>query len=128
MKKSILLVFPLLVIGLLLSSCGIVSEITAVSEAGNNFMIALRDREFDTSYDMLTPAVRDEIGTKVEWVAFARPRNFDSWTFSNTEFKNDQAQIDGEAMLGVEKYSIRLVFQKMGTQWLISGINIEFIE
>lgn len=128
MKKKSLLVFPLLIAALLLSACGIVNELTAVTKAGGDFMTALRDREFDTSYDLLTTNVKNEIGDKNDWVTFARPRNFDSWTFSNTEFENDMAQIDGEAMLGADKYDIRLVFQKVGEEWMIAGMNIEFVE
>ncbi len=128
MKNRSLLVFPLLIAALLLSACGIVNELTTVTATGNDFMTALRDRDFDTSYDMLTTGVKNEIGDKGAWVTFARPRNFDSWTFSNTEFENDMAQIDGEAMLGTDKYDIRLVFQKVGEAWMIAGMNIEFVE
>jgi hypothetical protein len=122
-RISILLVFAIVVI-MTLSACGVVGEITAVSDAGKAFMTALRDADHATSWNMLTSDVQTEIGSEPAWVEFATPRNFSEWKFSETNVENDTAQIDGEATLGADTYTLRLVLDKVDEEWKISGISV----
>ena len=73
---------------------------------------------------MLATSVQDEIGSTDAWVEFVTPRNFSDWTFTNTQVENATAQMDGEATLGEETYTIVLVFDKIDDAWKVSGINI----
>jgi hypothetical protein len=74
---------------------------------------------------MLTTSLQTEIGTYADWVNFASPRAFDTWSFSNTNVQNAQAQMDGECSIGSDAYTLTLVFDKVGTDWKVSGINIK---
>jgi hypothetical protein len=108
---------------LVLTACGAVSQVTAVSNAGKAFMTALKDGNHQASWDMLTQTVKDEVGNYDGWVAFATPRNFSTFSFSSNNITNNEAQLDGEASLNGETYTVTLVFDKTGDQWLVSGIN-----
>ncbi len=124
MKKRISVVMILAVLSLLiLPACGLTSDMSSVGDAGKAFMTALRDADHQASWDLLTPAVQEEIGGYDNWVAFATPRNFETFSFNSTNVENDQAQLDGEATLGSDTYLVTLVFDKTGDSWLISGIN-----
>ena len=125
MKKSAVISLGLLLV-VVLSSCGVVNELSKVSSTGNTFMTALRDVDLVTSWNMLAPSLQNEIGDRTLWSDWASPRNFESWSFSNTEINNDQGQLDGEATIGNEIYKITLVFQNINTEWKVTGINIVF--
>lgn len=118
----------ILVAGMSLSACGIATELKAVNAASETLMTAFRDGDALTSYNLLTPEVQAEVGDITNWQSFIEPRNFSAWKFTNTQFENDVAQVDGEAILGDETYTILLILQKLEGSWKFSGINITFLE
>jgi ABC-type glycerol-3-phosphate transport system substrate-binding protein len=124
MKKRLSIILVLAVLSLLvLPACGLTSDMSNVGDAGKAFMTALRDGDHQASWKLLTPAVQEEIGGYDNWVAFATPRNFETFSFNSTNVENNQAQLDGEATLGSDTYLVTLVFDKSSDEWLISGIN-----
>jgi hypothetical protein len=125
MKQSAVISIGMLLV-IILSSCSVVNELSNVSTTGTTFMTALRDVDLTTSWDMLAPSLQSEIGDRTLWSDWASPRNFESWTFSNTQINNDQGQMDGEATIGNEIYTISLVLQKISEEWKVAGINIVF--
>lgn len=124
MKKQLLVLVTLIIVSaFVLSACGVAGELTNVSDRGKAFMAALRDGDHAASWSMLTPAVQEEVGSYDDWVAFATPRNFETFSFNSNNIENNSAQLDGEATLGNETYLVTLVFDKSGDQWFVSGIN-----
>lgn len=124
MKKQVGLVSIMLIGTILLSACGLAKDIGAVQKAGNDFMTGLKDSQYQATWDMLATSLQTEIGGYDAWVTFATPRTFDTWSFSNTQVQNDQGQLDGECAIGSDAYTITLVFDRVGTDWKVSGINI----
>jgi len=122
-RIAILMVVSVVMI-MLLSACGAVKDVSTVNDLGKSFMTALRDSDTAGSWDMLTTSIQDEIGSTDTWVEFVTPRNFSDWTFTNTQVENNSAQMDGEATLGADTYTVVLVFDKIDDAWKISGINI----
>ncbi len=125
MKKQLAWITVILIGSLLLGSCSLAKDISAVQKAGSDFMTALRDKQYQVSWGMLTTALQTEIGTYDDWVNFASPRAFDSWSFSNTQVQNDEAQMDGECAIGSDAYTLTLVFGRVGAEWKVSGVNIK---
>lgn len=111
-----------------LSACSAVKDVASVNDLGKGFMTALRDGDTSGSWDMLTTAVQDEVGSTEAWTDFVYPRNFSNWNFTNTQVENDTAQMDGEATLGEETYTVVLIFDKIDDSWKISGINFALKE
>lgn len=118
-RIAIVLVAAILLV-MSLSACG---AIKGVSDVGESFMVALRDGDFDTSWELLTTDLQTEIGDKATWTESFSLYNFSDWSFSNTQIENDVAQMDGEATLGQDTFTVVLVFDKVGEAWLVSGIN-----
>ncbi len=128
MKNRIaLLLVASIVLVMALSACGAVKDVTAVNDLGKNFMTAMQNNDAAASWDMLTADIHTEIGDLATWEEFVTPRNFSEWGFSNTEVQNDVAQMDGEATLGEDIYTVLLGFTKDNDVWLIStiGFNIK---
>lgn len=122
-RIAILLVVSVIIM-MALSACGAIKDVSIVNDLGKSFMTALRDGDAESSWTMLTTAVQDEIGSQEAWQEFVAPRNFSEWSFSNTQVNNNVGQMDGEATLGTDTYTITLVFDKANDAWLVSGINI----
>ncbi|MDP3449203.1 MAG: hypothetical protein Q8R87_01390 [Anaerolineaceae bacterium] len=126
-RVAILMVVSIILI-MALSACSAVKDVASVNDLGKGFMTALRDGDTSGSWDMLTTAVQDEVGSTEAWTDFVYPRNFSNWNFTNTQVENDTAQMDGEATLGEETYTVVLIFDKIDDSWKISGINFALKE
>lgn len=121
-RLAVLMVVSVVLV-MALSACGAVKDVATVNDLGKAFMTALRDGDTSGSWDMLTTGVQEEVGSADAWVEFVTPRNFSDWTFTNTSVENATAQMDGEATLGEETYTVVLVFEKLDEIWQLSGIN-----
>ena len=126
-RVAILMVVSIILI-MALSACSAVKDVASVNDLGKGFMTALRDGDTSGSWDMLTTAVQDEVGSTEAWTDFVYPRNFSNWNFTNTQVENDTAQMDGQATLGEETYTVVLIFDKVDDSWKISGINFALKE
>jgi hypothetical protein len=125
MKTSQKMFALVLLAGLLLTACGAVNDLKAVAAQGNAFMQALKDADHAKSWAMLTPDLQKEMGGLDQWTQFAAPRNFSKWSFSSNNISNDSGQLEGEATLGSDTYSVTLVMQKVDSVWLVAGIQID---
>ncbi len=121
-RLSMLVLVSILAV-IALSACGTVSDLGSVSDTGKAFMAALRDGDHTTSWNLLDPALQQEIGTYEDWIDFANPRNFSETTFSATNVSGTEGTMEGEAVLGSETYLVNLVLYKTGESWLIAGIE-----
>ena len=126
-RVAVILVCSIVLV-MTLSACGAVKDLSAVKDAGEAFMTALREGDVVTSWNMLTTEVQAEVGDIASWQNFVIPRNFSEWKFSNTQVENNVAQLDGEATLGADNYAVVLVFEKVNDYWLLSGINFTYVE
>jgi hypothetical protein len=118
------LVLSLLLISL--TGCAIFKDSSTVGVTGNSFMTTFRDGDAKASWNMLTTEVQAEVGSQAKWEEYLTERNFSSWNFSDTQIENGVAQINGEATLGVDTYTVVLVLQKSENSWKISGVNFTF--
>ena len=124
MRKQLAWISVLIIGSVLLGACSLAKDLSVVSKLGNDFMTGLRDSQYEQTWGMLTPALQTEIGNYDAWVTFATPRTFGTWSFSNTQVQNNQAQLDGECSIEGITYTLTLVMDKVDSVWKISGINI----
>lgn len=121
-RIAILLIIAITLI-MTLSACGVTKDSVAVNDLGKSFMVALRDEDTLSSWNMLTTSIQNEIGGIEEWTEFAYPRNFSNWDFISTNVERNFAKMGGEATLGSNQYTVLLIFEKIENEWKISGIN-----
>ena len=125
MKIKIFVISVILVLMLAMTACGAVSSLKSANTTGDAFMQALKDQNNEASWNLLAQNVKDEIGDQAAWANFTQPRNFDSWKFNSTNITDKQAQLDGEATISGDTYTVTLIMDPNGENWLISGINFE---
>lgn len=124
MKKTFVIVMVALLSMLLLVSCTANKDAATVSSVGATFMTALKNGDHLASWDLLSSNIKEEVGSYDNWVAFASPRHFESFKFSDTNVSNDKAEMKGEAVLTNRLYNVDLVFGKSADGWKITGIHI----
>lgn len=125
MKIKIFVISVILVLMLAMTACGAVSSLKTANTTGDAFMQALKDQNNEASWNLLAQNVKDEIGDQAAWANFTQPRNFDSWKFNSTNITDKQAQLDGEATISGDTYTVTLIMDPDGENWLISGINFK---
>ncbi|MHC1740313.1 MAG: hypothetical protein AB9897_04295 [Anaerolineaceae bacterium] len=123
MKTKVFAVSLLLVLMLTVTACGAVSSLKTTGSTGDAFMQALKDQDNEASWNLLTQAVKDEVGDQAAWADFTAPRAFESWKFTSNNITNNEAQLDGTATINGETYNVTLVLDQSGDSWLISGVN-----
>ena len=124
MKKRFSLVLILLTVSLLvLPACALTQDLKGAGDVGKDFMNALKNSDYEASWNLVTPDIQTEIGGYSNWVDFATIRNFDSFSFNSTNVENNQATLDGEATLGGDTYTVQLILTKSGDNWLVAGID-----
>ena len=123
-KMAVLSVFGVIFI-LAFAGC---QTLGSISDTGNEFMTSLKNQDYAAGYALLTPDLQNELGGLDGWKTFAEPRNFSEWKFTNNQFENDSGQLDGEATLGDEVYTITLVLQQVDQAWKVAGLDIVFKE
>ena len=128
MRTRILVITAIIVSLLGLTACGAVSSLKDVGATGDAFMQALKDQDNETSWNMLTKDVQDEIGSQEAWAEFTAPRNFEKWKFTSNSVDNGMAQLEGETTLGSEAYYVTLIMYQVDEVWKIAGIDFTFKE
>ena len=124
MKKRFSLVLILLTLSLLvLPACALTKDLKGAGDVGKEFMNALKNSDYQASWNLVTPDIQTEIGGYSNWVDFATIRNFSDFSFSSTNVENDQATLDGEATLAGDTYKVQLILTKSGDNWLVAGID-----
>jgi len=124
MKKRYTLIFILLALALfILPACALTNDLKGAGDVGKEFMNALKNSDYEASWNLVTPDIQTEIGGYSNWVDFATIRNFSDFSFNSTNVENDQATLDGEATLTGDTYTVQLILTKSGDSWLVAGID-----
>ncbi len=122
MKKRYLLL--LLVVSLfILPACGLTQSLGSASDTGKEFMTALKEGDHETSWNLCTTDIQNEIGSYEHWVDFASIRNFEDFSFNSTNVENDEATLEGTATLNGDDYNVILILYKSGDDWKVAGID-----
>ncbi len=97
------------------------------ADAGEAFMTALKNGNFDQAYGLCAPTLQRELGnarnleTRVK-NAKVQPT---AWSFSSRNVSGSEAQLDGSVtFVGNREGTVRLVLQQIGSEWKISGFNL----
>ncbi|MEA5078056.1 MAG: hypothetical protein VB013_05755 [Anaerolineaceae bacterium] len=128
MKNKLLTLSVFVILILSLTACSAVSGLKTASDTANAFMQALKDQDNETSWNMLAQNIKDELGDTSAWADFTAPRGFESWNFTSTNITDGVAQVDGEAKIGSETYTVTVILDPNGDGWLVSGLNFTFKE
>lgn len=133
MKRPILILAVLLVcvcvvcIGAVVAFGGAILVATQpVVDAGDAFMTALQNEDYEAAYALCSPALQSEIGavenlqTLLEQGGVAPT----SWSFSSRSIENNTGSVSGTAtMEDGSTLDVALNFTKSGDDWLVEGFD-----
>ena len=123
MKSKLVILTTLAMVFLLsLTAC---SSLGDVRDLGDQFMSALSTQDNATSYAMLSADIQSEVGGETGWAEWTSIRNFESWKFNSNSVENDEATLEGTALLDGEEYLVTLVFTRNGDVWELTTIVFE---
>jgi hypothetical protein len=108
---------------LCLASCSKSPGFRTATETANTFMLALKNNDNETSWNLLSKSRKAEMGNTAAWADYTLPRHFDEWSFTSITISDSIAQIFGEARLGIDPYLVTLILEKSGEGWLVSEIE-----
>ncbi len=113
------------VLMLTLSACGAVSDISSVGDTGKAFMAAMESQDSTASWDLMIPELQTDIGTFEAWDEYVQSVVFTESKFNSTSIENETGYMEGTAIVDTDTYAISLVFDKVDTAWMLSGLNFE---
>ena len=95
-------------------------------DAGDNFMAALRDGNYDRAFELSTPALQEEVGDAQALRDALERKQPTKWSFTSRNIQNDLATLGGTATYANnESGQVEMELRKVGNDWLVSFINLE---
>jgi hypothetical protein len=97
-----------------------------VAAAGDSFMAALRDSDFDAAYVLMTPELQSELESAQGLQNFIVANGVQpaSWSFLSRSVNNDEGQLEGTLTTTANvELNVRLVLYNVGGQWKIAGMH-----
>ena len=98
------------------------------ASAGEAFMSALKNGDYNQAYNLCTPALQRELGnarnleTRIK-NGKAEPT---AWSFTSRNVTNDTGQLEGSVTFtGNREGNVRLVLAQLGGEWKISGFDLK---
>jgi hypothetical protein len=97
------------------------------ADAGEAFMTALKDNDFDKAYNLCTPALQRELQNARALETRVKNGKVQptQWSFSSRNISGDQAQLDGSVtFVGNKEGTVRLTLTQVGGEWKVVGFNL----
>lgn len=101
--------------------------LAAPREAGNEFMQAVADQQYDTAYAMLTPAYQTRLENASGLAAIFIEAPPATWDFSSTTINNSVGSVTGTLTdTDGEIYTLTLSLLEINEEWHIDGVTYTF--
>jgi hypothetical protein len=96
-----------------------------VVTAGDTFMTALKDGDFETAYAMGTPALREELGSPQRLEELFGARRPVSWSWWNRQIQNQTGSVAGRVTYtGGGESEVVLFLLAVAGDWKVSGFRM----
>lgn len=137
-RRTMYLIGGLVVACILCSCIGLIAMIATgglaalgltgpATDAGESFMVALRDRDYNGAYNLCDPALQAELGgveglqTLVE-AGSATPA---SWSFNSRQVSGNTATLSGSmTFANGQSGQVDLTLLNSGSSWLLTSFNL----
>jgi hypothetical protein len=94
-------------------------------QSGNDFMGALRDRQFDRAYALSSPALQREVGDAARMGAAIGIYQPAEWTWSTRSVRNGVGRLEGAVTYnGGRSGSARLQLEQVDGQWRVVAYRL----
>lgn len=125
LKKILLLVVG----GLVIFGVGLFlilrSALGPVTEAGDGFMSALRDRNEAQAYTLAAPALQQELGSAERMAATVGAYRPSEWSWSSRSVRNNDGRLSGSVTYqGGRTGTAELALVHADGQWRVTGFRL----
>ena len=113
-------------IGVALLVGGIFAATQPVVNAGDAYMSALRDGDYNKAFNLSTPALQQELGSADNLKAAVGSKQPTSWNFTSRSIDNGQGSLSGTTTFtDGTNGTIDLGLSQVGNDWKVSGIQMK---
>ena len=132
-KKSPLLIILLAiggiillcVLGVFLFVGGIFGATQPVVDAGEAYMIALRDGNYDRAFDLSSPDLQNEVGDASGLEGALSSKQPATWTFTSRSINNNDGQLSGNTTYkDGTSGTVEMTLTKLNNAWKVVGISL----
>lgn len=96
-------------------------------DAGNAFMQALKDENYEQAFDLCASNIQEELGSAEglqEFIEIA-DRQPEEWKFTSRNVENDVADLSGPATFRFGKATLTLQLTKIDDAWKVNTFGID---
>ncbi|MEO6457696.1 MAG: hypothetical protein ABIO92_05415 [Chloroflexia bacterium] len=118
----------LLLCGILFGSlfAGVMGLTQPAVDAGEKFMAALRDGNYDRAFELSTPSLQQEVGDAQMLRDALESKQPTKWSFTSRNIQNDIATLGGTTTYANnEPGQVEMELRKVGNDWMVSFINLK---
>ena len=130
---------PLLIIGIIVLAvvliCGIggallvggvLNATQPIANAGEAYMTALRDGDYNRAYDLSAPALQQEAGSAEGLQTVLGTKPLASWSFNSRNISNNQGSLEGTTTYtDGSTGTVTMALTQVGSDWKVSGISLK---
>ena len=117
----------LLLCGVLFGSIimGVLGLTQPAVDAGNNFMTALRDDNYDRAFELCAPSLQEEVGNAQALEDALSSKQPVTWSINSRNIEGDLATLEGTTTYaGDEPGTLEMELRKVCNDWRVSFINL----
>jgi hypothetical protein len=99
-----------------------------VADAGNAFLNALKQSNYDQAYSLCSPELQTKLGSAQQLKATVEQGKAQpvSWSFNSRSMSGNSGDLEGSVtMIGGVKGTVTLSLVKSGGAWKIIGFNLQ---
>lgn len=95
-------------------------------DAGDKFMSALRDGNYDRAFELSTPSLQQEVVDAETLRDALESKQPTKWSFTSRNIQNDLATLEGTTTYANnESGQVEMELRKVGNDWRVSFINLK---
>ena len=97
-----------------------------LTASGDDFMAAVRARDFERAYQLSTPALQRELGSAAQLRVSAESIQPTEWSWSQRSIRNDIGRLSGTATYQAGRSGgVALTLHQVDGQWRVAGFNFD---
>jgi hypothetical protein len=105
---------------------GVFTATQPVVDAGDAYMSALRDGNYNTAFNLSSQALKQEVGDAQGLQNALSAKQPQSWTFTSRNINNGQGSLSGTASYkDGSNGTVNIALVKEGNNWVVDGISLK---
>lgn len=97
-----------------------------IVDKGDAFLAAMRDNNYNQAFSLCTPALKQEVGDAQGLESALSSHQPSKWSFSSRNVENNTGSLSGSVTYADSSTgTVDIVLDKVGSDWLISGVNLK---